>query len=81
MSLDDKRDAWMKAIAELELPWVHVSSLKGWDCPVAKRYGVTSVPKMYLLNPKGEIIAMDLWGEELSEKWLHFLINMIMQAI
>ena len=72
VSLDDKRDAWMKAIAELELPWVHVSSLKGWDCPVAKRYGVTSVPKMYLLNPKGEIIAMDLRGEELEQKVASF---------
>ena len=29
VSLDDKRDAWMKAIAELELPWVHVSSFEG----------------------------------------------------
>ena len=28
VSLDDKRDAWTKAISELELPWVHVSSLK-----------------------------------------------------
>ena len=72
VSLDDKRDAWTKAISELELPWVHVSSLKGWDCPVAKRYGVTSVPKMYLLNPKGEIVAVDLRGEELERKVASF---------
>ena len=31
VSLDDKREAWITAIAELDLPWVHVSSLKGWD--------------------------------------------------
>ena len=72
MSLDDKRDAWTKAISELELPWVHVSSLEGWDCPVAKRYGVTSVPKMDLLNPKGEIVAVDLRGEELERKVASF---------
>ena len=49
-----------------------MSSLKGWDCPVAKRYSVTSVPKMYLLNPKGEIVAVDLRGEELERKVASF---------
>ena len=49
-----------------------MSSLKGWDCPEAKRYGVTSVPKMYLLNPKGEIVAVDLRGEELERKVASF---------
>ena len=34
--------------------------------------GETSVPKMYLLNPKGEIIAMDLRGEELEQKVASF---------
>ena len=72
VSLDDKRDAWTGAIEELELPWLQVASLKGWDCPVAKRYGVTSVPKMYLLNPEGKIVAMDLRGEELEKKVTSF---------
>ena len=68
VSLDSKREAWTKAMNELEMPWVHVSSLKGWDCPTAKRYGVTSIPKMYLLDPQGKIIGIDLRGEELKEK-------------
>lgn len=72
VSLDDKRDAWTKAISELELPWIHVSSLKGSDCPVAKRYSVMSIPKMYLLNPKGEIVAVNLRGEELERKVASF---------
>ena len=68
VSLDDKREAWTKAIRDLELPWLHVSSLQGWDCPVAKRYAVTGIPRMFLLDPKGKVIAMDLRGEELKEK-------------
>ena len=68
VSLDNKQEAWTKAMNELEMPWVHVSSLKGWDCPTAKRYGVTSIPKMYLLDPQGKIIGIDLRGEELKEK-------------
>jgi len=72
VSLDDKKEAWTGAIQELNLPWIQVSSLKGWDCPVAKRYGVTSVPTMYLLNPEGKIVAMNLRGEELEIKVASF---------
>lgn len=72
VSLDDKQDAWEKAIDKHGLTWTHVSSLKGWDCPVAKRYNVTGIPRMYLLDPEGRIVAMDLRGEELQQKVASF---------
>ena len=72
VSLDDKRDAWMKAIAELELPWVHVSSLKGWDCPVAKTLRCDECSENVFVEPEREIIAMDLRGEELEQKVASF---------
>lgn len=75
VSLDDKREAWITAIAELDLPWVHVSPLKGWDCPVAKRYHVTGIPKMFLLDPEGKIVAVDLRGEDLEKKVDSFFTN------
>ena len=68
VSLDEKKEAWTKAIADLELPWLHVSSLKGWDCPVAKTYRVTAVPKMFLLDKAGVIVGIDLSEQELREK-------------
>ena len=68
VSLDDKREAWEKALSELGMPWLQVSSLQGWDCPAAKRYGVTSIPRMYLLDPEGKIVAVNLRGEALREK-------------
>lgn len=74
VSLDDKKEAWTMAIADLELPWLHVSSLKGWDCPVAKTYRVTGIPKMFLLNPQGVIVGVDLPEQELKEK-LDALLN------
>ena len=66
VSLDDKRESWIAAITDL--PWIHVSSLKGWDCPVAKHYNVTGVPKMFLLDPEGKVVAIDLRGEDLEKK-------------
>lgn len=68
VSLDEKAELWQKAIREHGLSWLHVSSLKGWKCPVAQRYGIKAIPKMYLLDKEGHIIAMDLRGEALRQK-------------
>lgn len=66
VSLDETAGPWKAAIKKNEMNWHHVSSLKGWNCPVAKRYNVTGIPRMYILDPDGKIIAMDLRGEELA---------------
>ncbi len=66
VSLDEDKDAWKAAIKKHGLDWYHVSSLKGWECPAAKMFNVTGIPRMYILDPDGKIIAMDLRGEELA---------------
>lgn len=68
VSLDEKQDAWVNAIRNKELNWKHVSSLKGWKCPVAQRYNVTGIPRMYIIDEKGTIVGQDLRGEELAAK-------------
>ena len=70
VSLDDgkQRGAWLEKIEQNDMNWVQVSALKGWDCPAAKRYNVTGIPKMFLLDKEGRIIAVDLRGEALREK-------------
>lgn len=68
VSLDKDAEKWTKAIADKGMNWIQVSSLKGWSCPVAGRYRVTGIPRMFLLDPTGKIIAMDLRGEKLKEK-------------
>src|SRR5690606_32186169 len=30
ISLDDKKDRWLKAVADDKMPWAQVSDLKGW---------------------------------------------------
>ena len=67
VSLDNKRELWTDAIAKHRLDWLHVSSLEGWKCPVAKLYSVTGIPATFLLDPEGKIIASKLRGEELME--------------
>jgi len=67
VSLDDKRDKWMKAIEEDKLPWVQVSDLEGFNT-VAKTYGIRAIPQNILLNPEGKIIAKNLRGESLENE-------------
>lgn len=68
VSLDDKKDNWVNAIEKNDLNWGHVSSLKGWSCPVAKLYNVSGVPAMLLIDKEGKIVATKLRGDLLRKK-------------
>lgn len=70
VSLDDSRgrEAWLKAIEDDGMPWVHVADLKGWNNDAAILYGVRAVPQNYLIDPSGKIIAINLRGEKLHEE-------------
>lgn len=68
VSLDEKEAAWKGAIERKGLTWKHVSSLKGWKCPIAQRFKVTGIPRMYIIDAQGKIIAQDLRGEKLAQK-------------
>lgn len=68
ISLDDKKEPWLKAIEKDGLTWTHVSDLKGWKNAAAKTYGVTVVPTNYLIGPDGKIVASNLREEALQTK-------------
>lgn len=68
VSLDDKKDKWIKAIEKDNLTWTHVSDLKGWQNEAAKLYGVQSIPFNLLLDKEGKILAKGLRGEDLLKK-------------
>lgn len=68
VSFDGDHDAWVKAIKDLDLPWVQMSDLKGWDSAGAKAYAIHGIPSTILLDPEGIIIAHNLRGEDLHKK-------------
>ena len=69
VSFDRNRDAWLKAIKEKELSWLHVSNVKYWDTPSRHAYAVNSIPANFLIDcSTGKIIAKGLRGEELQKK-------------
>lgn len=68
-SLDHEEEAWLEASAEHDIPWVNTSDLLAYTSPVAGVYGVSGIPKNYLVDASnGEIVAIDLRKEELDSK-------------
>ncbi len=68
VSLDQNKDAWMKAIKQDNLSWsYHVSDLGGWQSKPAQMYRVNSIPASYLLDENGVIIAKNLRGAALAD--------------
>lgn len=68
VSLDMKKEDWLKAIKDDKLTWTHVSDLQYWNNSVARLYAVNSIPANFLIDDKGIIIARNLRGDALNKK-------------
>lgn len=68
VSLDKTKNAWLTAIEQDGLPWIHVSDLKFWRSEAAQIYQIRAIPATYLVDPEGKIIAKNLRGASLEAK-------------
>ena len=68
VSLDGRKEPWVKAIATLNMPWTHLSDLKAWDSLVTKVYKINAIPDNLLIDPQGKIVARGLYEEALHAK-------------
>tara|TARA_B100000470_G_scaffold130556_1_gene101043 strand:+ start:2507 stop:3637 length:1131 start_codon:yes stop_codon:yes gene_type:complete len=70
VSLDRSRSDWVNAIKKDNLIWYNVSDLKYFQSEAATIYNIDRIPKGFLLDPNGVIIAKDieLRGNRLGEK-------------
>jgi peroxiredoxin len=69
VSLDKEKSQWIAAIEKDKLgEWKHVSDLQFWQSAPASEFNITSIPANFLLNPKGEVIAINLRGPALGAK-------------
>lgn len=68
VSLDKTKPEWVAAIKKDGLNWIHVSDLKFWSSPVARQYGIESIPANFLLDRQGKVITSNLRGPALEEE-------------
>ena len=59
ISLDDKETSLRRFIAEKELPWPQHFDGKGWENQFAVRYGIFSIPTMWLVDKRGNLRDTD----------------------
>lgn len=66
ISVDKEEDKqkWLNAIEEDQITW-----LQAWDKDkiANKDYGITSIPRTFLVDDTGKIVAKDLRGEDLNK--------------
>ena len=68
VSLDDKEQAWKKAIDEDGLIWKHVSELAGPQSRIAQMYLLKSIPYTILVDENNVIVGKNLRGAQLQKK-------------
>lgn len=59
---------WMNAIKEDQLPWKHVSDLKGWETEIRNSYDFRSIPHTVLIDTNKRILGENLSFEVLDLK-------------
>ncbi len=58
--LEQSKKNWLAAIEKDQLTWpYHVSELTKWDTQAARQYGVSGIPKTFLIGRDGKIAAVN----------------------
>ncbi|MBC8343613.1 MAG: AhpC/TSA family protein [Bacteroidetes bacterium] len=74
ISLDEKKDPWLRAIKEDQISdWIHVSNLLGWDDDISHLYNIGEMPYLILVDNKGKIVARGFRSRELTANLLEFM--------
>lgn len=68
VGIEYKKDRWIRAINEDNRTWINVSTVDGYSNDIAAAYAITAIPKNFLVDENGIIIAKDIHGQELEQK-------------
>jgi thiol-disulfide isomerase/thioredoxin len=68
ISVDANKESWQQAVEKDKLSWINISELNGYYGKAVVAYHVRGIPQNYLIDPAGNIIAIDLRGEKLVAK-------------
>ena len=68
ISFDNKKDAWLQAIKNMKMPWIHLSDLAGWKSIASSTYDIKAIPSNILFDGDGKVVDVDLRGEQFAAK-------------
>ncbi|HBJ87577.1 MAG TPA: hypothetical protein DDZ88_27715 [Verrucomicrobiales bacterium] len=62
ISLDQDKGALTKFIKDHEMPWPQYFDGKGWDNEISSRFGINSIPAMWLVDKEGKLVSTNVRG-------------------
>ena len=68
ISLDRDKKELTDFIDERNLEWPQILAQKGWEGEIPEKYNVVGIPRTYLLDPEGKIVAKDLRGTDMIKE-------------
>lgn len=73
VSLDENHDYLKQYVESNEIPWIVLheqgdEETSGWNLPIAKQYGINSIPCLILVGADGNVITTHARGEELEHQ-------------
>jgi thiol-disulfide isomerase/thioredoxin len=75
VSMDDKKDNWLKALADEKMSWLQVSDLKAFAGDFSKIYNFNGIPTCVLVGPDGDIVTRNMRGRWMDQKLIEFYGN------
>jgi len=68
VSLDDEKADWEKAIRQDKISWLQVNEPNAWGAESARRWNISALPTTFLINKKGDVVAINIEGKELDKE-------------
>jgi thiol-disulfide isomerase/thioredoxin len=69
VSLDQDKKDWEKAIGKDKITWLQVNDPRGgWEAVTARDWNISQLPTTFLINKKGDVVGIELYGKELEKK-------------
>lgn len=65
IALDENEKVVEEFTEERDMKWAQILQTERWNGEIANTYNVMGVPRMFLVDPNGSIVAKDLRGEEM----------------
>ena len=66
ISLDTAKKYWQQAIKHDQLTWAHASDRKDFVGPTELLYHIQAIPANFIIDPKGIIVAKNMFGTDLE---------------
>jgi thiol-disulfide isomerase/thioredoxin len=67
ISLDSQLTKLVEFVKRRPMDWHHVADGKGWNARLARKYGVNSIPAMFVVGRDGKVVGAHPRGPRLEE--------------